>query len=129
MLHKTTRVLLVDDDKMMLQVVSDMLNDLGIADITTALNGVAGIAAFDRMKQAPDVVLCDLNMPESDGFQLMEQLGSRHFAGGIILVSGMDERTMNSATLMARFHRLKFVATISKPVEAAALQAALAKLA
>jgi CheY-like chemotaxis protein len=120
--------LLVDDDKLMLTVMADMLRDLGVVGIGTALNGAEGIAAFDRMSAAPALILCDLNMPGNDGFQFMQQLANRGYAGGIVLVSGMDVRIMRSATLMARFHRLNILATLTKPVEAAALRAALDRL-
>jgi CheY-like chemotaxis protein len=122
------RALLVDDDKFMLTVLSDMLRDFGVSAITTAGNGSAGIAALERMGAAPDLVVCDLNMPGADGFQFMEQLGKRGFSGGVILVSGMDARTLGSASLMARFHRLKILATLTKPVDATALRDALNKL-
>jgi CheY-like chemotaxis protein len=123
------RVLLVDDDKFMLVVVSDLLHELGVSSIITAANGTAAIEAFDRESPKPDVVLCDLNMPVNDGFQLMEQLGAKGFTGGVILLSGMDDRTLKSASLMAQFHRLQFLDTLKKPVDKMALSAALAKLA
>jgi len=129
--HRTNRpqrALLVDDDKLMLAVMGDMLRDLGFNSISTANDGKAGIDAFDRSHLQPEVVLCDLNMPGSDGFQFMEQLGARRFKGGVILISGMDTRTCNSAALMARFHRLNVVAALSKPVDEASLSAAIAKL-
>lgn len=123
------RALLVDDDKFMLVVVGDLLRELGITGITTAANGAAAVEAYERSPSKPDVVLCDLNMPVSDGFQLMEQLGAKGFMGGVILFSGMDDRTLKSASLMARFHRLQFLDTLKKPVEKSALRAALSKLA
>ena len=122
------RALVIDDDKFMLTVLEDMLRDLGVVHITTATSGTAGIQAYDRAAQVPDVVLCDLSMPQSDGFDFMEQLSTRRFGGGIILVSGMDARTLNSASLMARFHRLNILATLAKPVDASALASALSKL-
>jgi CheY-like chemotaxis protein len=125
---KAHRALLIDDDKFMLVVLSDMLRDLGTTQITTAANGISGIEAIDRAPQAPDVVVCDLSMPGGDGFEFMERLSVRGFSGGIVLVSGMDSRTLNSASLMAKFHRLNILATLSKPVDEAALGAALAKL-
>jgi CheY-like chemotaxis protein len=124
---KAYRALLIDDDKFMLTVLDDMLRDLGAVQVTTATNGRAGIEAYDRSPQAPDVIVCDLSMPGSDGFEFMEQLSSRNFAGGVVLVSGMDARTMNSATLMAKFHRLNILATLNKPVNEATLGTALAK--
>jgi len=127
--QKARRALLVDDDKFMLVVVGDLLGELGVTGITTAANGAAAIEAYERSPSKPDVVLCDLNMPVSDGFQLMEKLGEKGYAGGIVLFSGMNDRTLNSASLMAKFHRLQYLGTLKKPVEKAALGAALARLA
>ena len=128
-LRRPWRALLVDDDKLMLAVLTDLLHDLGTHDIKTAASGDEAAVAFDRMLPPPDVILCDLKMPGGDGFQFMEVLASRKFAGSVVLVSGMEARVMNSASLMARFHRLNVVATLSKPVSGPALGAALAKLA
>lgn len=128
-IHRRPRqALLVDDDPLMLTVLGDMLRERGFGTIVTAANGTAGVTAFDRHGAPPDLVVCDLHMPHNDGFQFMEQLGDRHYAGGVVLVSGMDTRTLNSASLMARFHRLNILATLTKPVDEAALGAALAKL-
>lgn len=122
------RALIVDDDKLMLAVLSDQLEDLGIKSVSTAQSGSDALASLARMTPPPEVVMCDLNMPGGDGFQFMEQLGTRQYKGGVILVSGMDDRTLNSASLMARFHRLNILAALHKPVQAAELSAALAKL-
>lgn len=119
--------LLVDDDSFMLTVIGDMLRDLGVQTITTASDGARGIQVYDRA--APELIVCDLNMPNNDGFQFMEQLAARDYRGGIILATGMDARTAHSASLMARFHRLHILATLTKPVEEAALRKAVAALA
>ncbi len=126
--NASRRALLIDDDKLMLEVLGDKLRDLGIVNISTAVNGAAGITVFDRLTPPPDLVFCDLHMPGSDGFQFMEQLSARNFTGGVVLVSGMDSRTMNSASLMGKFHRLNVLATLNKPVNDAALSAAIGKL-
>jgi len=122
-------VLLVEDDKFMRVVIGDLLRGHGIQKITEAASGSDAAQTLQRLTLAPDLVVCDLNMPGGDGFEFMQQLATRGFHGGVILVSGMDERTLNSASLMARFHRLNILATLPKPVDAAALGAALAKLA
>jgi CheY-like chemotaxis protein len=122
------RALLIDDDKFMQTVIGDLLRDLGVAQVTVAASGSAGIEALARAAMPPDLILCDLHMPGGDGFEFMEKLAAMHFGGGVILVSGLDERTRKSAALMARFHRLNILATLGKPVDAAGLSAALAKL-
>jgi len=121
--------LLVDDDKFMRVVMGDLLREHGIRQLTEAAGGLAAVEMLQRLQPAPDLVVCDLNMPGGDGFEFMHQLAAAGFDGGVLLVSGMDARTLNSASLMARFHRLNILATLPKPVDSAALGAALAKLA
>lgn len=125
---KVRSALLIDDDKFMLTVLRDMLEEMGVSQIATATNGSAGIKSYDSSAQPPDLIVSDLSMPGSDGFEFMEQLSSRKYGGGIVLVSGMDDRTMHSATLMAKFHRLNILETLSKPVESRAMATALARL-
>jgi CheY-like chemotaxis protein len=126
--RRSPSVLLVDDDEFMRRFVADLLGELGSTDVRMASDGKAASRLFDQSHTRPDVVLCDLHMPEADGFQFMEFLAERKYQGGVVLVSGMDARTINSASLMGRFHRLNVLASISKPVDRNALSAALAKL-
>jgi CheY-like chemotaxis protein len=125
---RASNALVVDDDHFMLSFITDLLRDLGVQSVKTARNGQDGLRSYEQSPVKPDVVLCDLNMPEADGFQFMELLAERRFAGGVVLVSGMDARTLNSAALMARFHRLNILGTLTKPVRETELAEALAKL-
>ena len=125
---KFIQALLVDDDKFMLEFVGDLLRELGVMSVTTATDGAQGIAAFDRADPKPGLILCDLHMPGQDGFQLMAALATRGYRGGIVLISGQDVRTLNSATLMAQFHELNILATLQKPVDKMSLANAMTKL-
>jgi YesN/AraC family two-component response regulator len=125
--HHSMHVLLVDDDEFMLELIADMLRDLGISSITTAADGRRGIAAFQSAMRAPDIVICDINMPDTDGFQMMELLAKENRKCGFILMSGLDQRYVNSATLMARFHHLNILGALHKPVEKHALADLVAK--
>lgn len=120
-------VLLVDDDEFMLELITDMLHDLGVPNIATAADGAQGFAAFQSARQAPDIVICDINMPKADGFQMMELLAKENKNCGFILMSGLDQRYVNSATLMAKFHHLNILGALQKPVEKQVLAALLAK--
>lgn len=120
-------VLVVDDDAFMLEFLSDMLKDLGVREVRTACGGVEAARALQSPSLHPEMVICDLNMPGRDGFLLMEDLAALQFKGRVVVVSGMDARTMSSAALMGRFHRLRLAATLSKPVKEHDLAAALSR--
>ncbi|HAT33827.1 MAG TPA: response regulator [Janthinobacterium sp.] len=122
------RVLLVDDDAFTLDFVSELLRQLGVADIVTAADGARGIAAFDQASPKPDLVVADLLMPGQDGFHLLTGLAERRYGGGVILLSGQEDRVLNSAKLMARFHQLQVLAALPKPVDRQALGRAIARL-
>jgi CheY-like chemotaxis protein len=121
-------VMVVDDDSFAQEFATSFLRDLGVITITTANDGKRALAAYDAAKAKPNLILCDLHMPGEDGFQLMDALGKRGYTGGIILVSGQEDRVLKSAGLMAEFHTLKFLGAIQKPVTKEALAAAIAKL-
>jgi CheY-like chemotaxis protein len=118
-------VLLIDDDSFMLEFVTSLLRDLGICTVTTACDGRQGIDAFDRARAKPNLVLCDLRMPVRNGFELMEELALRHYTGGVILISGEEERTLRSAAEAAQFHQLNILGALAKPVTGEALTHAL----
>ena len=125
---RALQVLLVDDDSFMLELVSDMLRDLGVERITTALDGKRGFAAFESARIPPDLIICDINMPGKDGFQFMELIADKKYAGGVILISGMEGRIIHSAELMARFHHLNILGSLQKPIAKATLAALVAKV-
>ncbi|RSZ60241.1 response regulator [Massilia atriviolacea] len=114
-------VLLVDDDPFMLELLGSMLNKMGVTRVSQATDGERGVAAMGAGRSMPDVVICDIHMPGKDGFQVMEAMAASGYKGAVVLLSGMDARTLNSATLMARFHHLNVLGVMSKPVSKAAL--------
>jgi CheY-like chemotaxis protein len=120
-------VLVADDDPFMLEVITGMLKNLGVAKVTTACDGAQGLSLIAQCAPPPDLVITDLNMPGKDGFQVMEYLSDQGFPGHVALLSGMDERTRNSAALMARFHHLKLLGVFAKPLSRAALAQMLLK--
>ena len=66
-------VLVVDDDEMILALVSHGLRAAGY-DVTTA---ESGLHALERLAEAvPDVIVSDVNMPGMDGFSFVRQLRS-----------------------------------------------------
>jgi len=65
------RLLLVDDDPNLILLVKDYLEFRGY-DVVTADNGRQALEILEQ--EDPDMIICDVMMPEMDGYTLVEQV-------------------------------------------------------
>lgn len=79
------RVLVVDDEPLILRVFSRALSRAGMV-AQTASTGAAALAALDQAEV--DVVVTDISMPEMDGVELLAGVRKRDPDVPIILVTG-----------------------------------------
>lgn len=110
------RILAIDDDPFMLKLLECMLAQQGYASVSTSDNGKAAIESFASPNQAPDLILLDLNMPEMDGIEFVRHLVERQYSGSLILISGEDERTLQSTEKLVRTYGIPALGHLSKPV-------------
>jgi len=84
-------VLVVDDSKLVLAIARKGLVQAGFK-VATAENGVRAVEFLKKNK--PDLIICDLHMPEMDGSQLCTALRSNSVWSGIpfVLMSTAGER-------------------------------------
>ena len=115
----TARVLLVDDDPRLVAVLSDMLRAEGHA-VTTATNGDEAIETFDPA--AHDVVITDLGMPRTTGWEVAERVKQKSPDTAVFLLTGWGES-------VSAHESSQFVdRVIAKPVSAQSLLEQLAEL-
>ena len=107
------RVLVVDDSATNLRILEDMLRRCGMKP-TLADSGIAALRCLNRDQSAFAVILTDFNMPEMDGFALVEQLRQSPELPGkakvIILTSAGQKGEA------ARCQELGVAALLTKPV-------------
>ncbi len=77
------RVLLVDDDREILEMTSLLLGGAGYA-VTTAASGEE--ALYRVREEIPDLVLLDINMPGMDGWEVLRVLQEDEATAGIPVV-------------------------------------------
>lgn len=108
-------VMVVDDDPVVLMQMQQMLAGIGIDDVLTARNGVDAIRQMGQRASAPDVVVCDLNMPEMDGVEMIRRFGQAGFSGALILMSGANEQLLATVGNLAQLQGLRVLGEIHKP--------------
>lgn len=123
------RVLLIDDDPFALRLLVRQLAQLGIDDVQTAGSAQAALDTLQRQRFAFDVLFCDLNMPNMDGVELLRHLARHQFPGGLVLISGEDERILQSVAKLASARKLRLLGAVRKPVSIARLKSLLGETA
>jgi signal transduction histidine kinase len=79
------KILVIDDEEYIRDSVIGFLEDFGF-EVLDAENGRIGLEVFDSRQ--PDLVLCDLRMPEMDGLEVLASVRHRNSNIPIIIVSG-----------------------------------------
>ena len=117
----TKRILVVDDELHMIRVIKLFLERAGYK-VDTASNGQDALASI--LKDPPDVLLTDINMPRMTGQQLCaelhKQLPERTFP--IFVMTSMTDRENRDWT-----QKMSNIALLEKPVSMRMLIAELTK--
>lgn len=101
-------LLVVDDDRHILDAMADYLRSLGHRTETAQ----SCQQAMDRMKEYPfEVVICDVNLPDMDGFHLLEWASQECPDTSVIMLTGYG--TIESAVEAIRVGAFDY---LTKPV-------------
>jgi len=111
----TLRVLIVDDEPVARRRLRRLVREIAGVDIAgEAADGRSAVSAIRTL--APDIVLLDVQMPEMDGFEVLQAAGDRLPA--VIFVTAFDRYALRAFEV----HALDF---LLKPVTAEKLGRAL----
>lgn len=120
-------LLVVDDDPVVLQQMAAMLTTLGVKDVLTADNGLDALQLLKERNGSLEALVCDLSMPTMDGVELLRLFGRTGFRGGVILMSGADEKVLNTAGKLADLQGLHVLGQVQKPVTSAQMTGLLSR--
>ena len=107
-------ILIVDDQPIIRSMLRLTLSQLGDFQIKEASNGRE---AYEVMQSVEvDLIFCDINMPESDGLELLKLLSDDKFSGEVVVISGEDEALVRSAKSLIDNFQLNTRGVIAKPL-------------
>jgi EAL domain-containing protein (putative c-di-GMP-specific phosphodiesterase class I)/AmiR/NasT family two-component response regulator len=112
----TMRILLVDDDAFALKLVRHQLGQLGYTSVEAFADPHEALVRLEGDPSTVDMILLDLQMPGIDGIEFVRHLARINFAGGVALLSGEDDRILQTAFRLASAHRLSVRGALHKPV-------------
>jgi DNA-binding NtrC family response regulator len=84
---KDKKILVVDDENPIRDMVSEMLNDAGFK-VFVASNGEEALKMFEDPSFKVDLLLTDIVMPKVTGIRLAESLGRKQPSVPVIFMSG-----------------------------------------
>ena len=95
--RSAVKILVVDDEPFILKLHERALVNLGFTSVTTSESALRALESMDDAAIPPDLILLDLNMPDMDGVEFVRYLVKRGYQGSLILLSGEDERVLQTA--------------------------------
>lgn len=90
-LIKTSRILIVDDDPLLRQVLREQLTQHGVGSLFEA--ETVTMAMEQAEKERPDLILLDVQLPDGNGFDFCRKLRELGFDQPVIMLTGQDGET------------------------------------
>lgn len=118
-------VLVVEDHDFQRRTTLTLLRALGVAELHEASDGTAALVLLDAMS-APDVIVCDLDMPGMDGVEFIRNVAERQLATAVVIASGLDGRVLSTVRAASEGYGLQVLGAVGKPLTSAALEGMLA---
>jgi len=97
--HKV-KVLLVDDEELVRQLLARILSDSGYA-VEEADNGASALQAARRLDGSLNLVITDINMPVMDGLEFARALRATDGQIPFLFITGLDPAIIHESGFRA----------------------------
>jgi DNA-binding response OmpR family regulator len=103
------KVLVVDDDRALNQVLAELLRRAGFT-VAAALDGLTAASCLERERF--DIVLLDINLPKMSGLEVLQRIRAQEIPAKVLIMSADDTPTTVLETVKGQAYRY-----ISKPLK------------
>lgn len=125
MQDSTIDILVVEDHPFQLIAMQMHLNRMGFFRLTPALDAEEARQACQRREKPFDLLLCDINLPGSDGIELVIELTRDKCVRQAVLLSCRETDELQALEKDLQGNDLPVLACLSKPLDATMLLQAL----
>lgn len=115
---KLARVMVVDDDTLMREVLKALLRDEGFQVAGEARDGPSALSLVERTR--PDIVCLDVNMPGMSGLDVLKSIRNRYPDIRVVMITG--DSSMGTVREAVGFGAMGY---IIKPFKAGRVSASL----
>lgn len=113
----SVRAFVVEDHSFQRSGLVSLLRAIGVQHIREAANGREALAMLETdHEHPPDVILCDLEMPEMDGIEFLRIVAQRKLSQAVVIISGREPEILASVEAIIRSLGLAVLGKLSKPV-------------
>lgn len=120
------KLLVIDDDPIVVELLNGMLSSLGYSDVESALDGKLALHQLTKVQDAYDCILMDIRMPDLSGIELCRILRAnlQQFSIPIVMLTALaDQASIDQA------FRAGATDYINKPIDVVDLDMRLRKVA
>ncbi|MDC0358465.1 response regulator [Oligoflexia bacterium] len=119
-LEGNPKILIVDDEELMREVTSIMIEDRG-GEVFTACDGMEAVEVFGKHKDEISCICMDFSMPRMNGYEAYQEIVKIKPAVHFIMISGLsitpeveDLRKQGAITFLAKpFNETTLIKTIN----------------
>ncbi|UUY08127.1 EAL domain-containing response regulator [Pseudomonas sp. J452] len=109
------RVLIVDDSTPQRQFADELCHELGIEQRLQAVDGLQAMALL-REDAAIEAILLDLEMPEFDGVQVLQEIVRLGLNPAVVVVSGRESVLLATVERMTQNLGVNLLGVLQKPL-------------
>ena len=84
-------ILIADDERQICEMLTKFLTSRGFR-VHTAQDGPSALALAEL--EHPQLIVLDIHMPGMSGIEVLRKLRAKHYAGGVMMLTGSEDSTL-----------------------------------